>query len=93
MRVPLSWLREFAPLPEEATAEQLLETTREVVLGVGIALLGLVSVGTYLLTFAGTHPLINEGQTLGSDEIIATLLHGIARNPGPAGPAPTIATS
>ena len=26
MRVPLSWLREFAPLPEEATAEQLLET-------------------------------------------------------------------
>ena len=23
MRVPLSWLREFAPLPEEATAEQL----------------------------------------------------------------------
>lgn len=42
---------------------------------------------TYLLTFAGTHPLINEGQTLGSDEIIATLLHGIARNPGCAEPA------
>ncbi|WP_144794205.1 phenylalanine--tRNA ligase subunit beta [Kocuria palustris] len=26
MRVPLSWLREFAPLPEGAAAEQLLET-------------------------------------------------------------------
>lgn len=26
MRVPLTWLREHAPLPQEATAEQLLET-------------------------------------------------------------------
>lgn len=26
MRVPLSWLREYAPVPEDATAEQVLET-------------------------------------------------------------------
>lgn len=38
---------------------------------------------TYLLTFAGTHPLINEGQALGPDEIVETLLHGIVRGAGP----------
>lgn len=26
MRVPLSWLREFAPVPEDATAEDVLDT-------------------------------------------------------------------
>ncbi|NKE11032.1 phenylalanine--tRNA ligase subunit beta, partial [Kocuria subflava] len=26
MRIPLSWLREYAPVPEGATAEQVLET-------------------------------------------------------------------
>ena len=26
MRIPLSWLREHAPLPEGATAEYVLET-------------------------------------------------------------------
>lgn len=38
---------------------------------------------TYLLTFAGTHPLINEGQALGPDEIVETLLHGIVRGAEP----------
>ena len=54
MRVPLSWLREFAPLPEEATAEQLLETMvsvgfeEEVVIRPGDELTGPIVVGQVL---------------------------------------------